>query len=413
MRARKQLLAMTAIFAALVLVAALLGRRSRGVVDPDPRASTFVHGPGGVSGLWDALPAIGVDVGRLRERPRELPRDSASGGAALLVLAPSAAISPLEIKGLLEYNGRSSGGGDLVVAGASAAELMRCFGYEVRPMVRDSVRAVDRATGRDAAVWVYATLAQANPRQEGTSTFRGAAPGCEPEFARRTDTLLATTRGPAALLLERDRAGQVILIADVGLFRNRRVRETSAGPYVLTLLARRYARVTFDEYHHGYGRSGSLARAVIAWSARSPLGWVVWQAAIVGVLALFVAGIRFGPPRAVLQRTRRAPMEHVRALATALAAARGHDVAISVLVQGLRRRLLPAGRGARAGSEDTKRWLDALERRGLPRESRSALETLKNLMKPGQDEAAVLRAANAVEDVWDTLRHSTATSWRH
>jgi hypothetical protein len=413
MRARNRLLTMTAIFAVIVLIAALLGRRSRGVIDPDPRASTFVHGPGGVSGVWDALPALGVGVRRLRARPRALPRDSTPGRAAILVLNPSAPISPLEVHGLLEYNARSVGGGDLVVAGSSASELMRCFGYEAKSMGRDSARAFDRSSGRDVAVWVRATLAPASSERETTPTFRGAAAGCEREYAKRTDTLLTTTHGPVALLLQRDRAGEVILIADVGVFRNRRVRETSAGPFILTLLAGRYSHVTFDEYHHGYGSSGSLARAVTGWSARSPLGWAVWQAAIVGVLALLIAGIRFGPPRTVLQRTRRAPMEHVRALATALASARGHDVAISILVRGLRRRLLPAGRATRAGAEDARRWIDSLERRGLPRESRSSLETLKHLMKPGQDEAAVLRAANAVEDVWDTLRHSAATSWRH
>jgi hypothetical protein len=133
---------------------------------------------------------------------------------------------------------------------------------------------------------------------------------------------------------------------------------------------------------------------------------------MVGVLALLVASVRFGPPRTALQRKRRAPMEHVRALATALAAARGHDVAIAVLVQGLRRRLAPAGRAHRGGGDEAA-WLAALERRGVPKPARPALERLKQLMKPGQDEAAVLRAANDVEDVWDTLRHSAPASWRH
>jgi hypothetical protein len=131
---------------------------------------------------------------------------------------------------------------------------------------------------------------------------------------------------------------------------------------------------------------------------------------IAGTLALLAAGVRFGPPREVLPRKRRASLEHVRALATALAAARGHDVAISVLIQGLRRRLNP---GARMRADARSDWLDTLEGRSLSPRARDSVRELKALTKPGQDEAAVLRAANAVEDVWDTLRHSAPTSWRH
>jgi hypothetical protein len=279
-------------------------------------------------------------------------------------------------------------------------------------MPRDSARATGAVAGAPA-LWISATLSRSTDARDERSAFRGAIRPCDREDARRTDTILASGRGPVVLRLQRAGGGEVLLIADVGLFRNRRVRESAAGPFILTLLARRYDRVTFDEYHHGYGMSGSLARVVLAWSARSPLGWAVWQAAIAGVLALLVAAVRFGPPRTVKQGARRAPMEHVRALATALAASRGHDVAIAVLVQGLRRRLQPAGKGSRAGASDARRWLDSLESRGLPDRARSALGTLRTLMKPGQDEAAVLRAANAVEDVWDTLRHSTPASWRH
>jgi hypothetical protein len=154
---------------------------------------------------------------------------------------------------------------------------------------------------------------------------------------------------------------------------------------------------------------------------RSPLGWGIWQAGIASFLGLLAAALRFGPPRALLARRRRASLEHVRALATALAAARGHDVAISVLVQGLRRRLASKGVGSRVATGETgapggmkrareREWLDTLDRRVLAPGARESLTALRQFTNPGQNAEAVLRAANAVEDVWDTLRHpATAT----
>ena len=65
-------------------------------------------------------------------------------------------------------------------------------------------------------------------------------------------------------------------------------------------------------------------------------------------------------------------MEHVRALATALAAARGHDVAVRLMIQGLRRRL---SRGARA-TPDLEAWLESLGPSVRTARGREALESL-------------------------------------
>ncbi|HTS89732.1 MAG TPA: hypothetical protein VMG41_14665, partial [Gemmatimonadales bacterium] len=103
----------------------------------------------------------------------------------------------------------------------------------------------------------------------------------------------------------------------------------------------------------------------------------------------------------LLDRRRRSPLEHVRALATALAAAQGHDVAIEEIIEGLRRRLLPAGQRS---SGDWRAWLDHLVNQVRGSRARDAATTLQALARPGQSAAGVLRAANAVEDVWEELR---------
>jgi hypothetical protein len=170
---------------------------------------------------------------------------------------------------------------------------------------------------------------------------------------------------------------------------------------VLGWVAGRYDRVIFDEYHHGFGASGSLAGSVVGSSARTPWGWAVWQAAAVGVLALLFGAIRFGPARSGIERRRRSPLEHVRALARALSAARGHDVAIAALVRGLRRRVVPPAIRARG---DAAGWLRQLDGSLLSPRGREALGELRSLTRPGQPSSGVLRAANAVEDLWEELR---------
>jgi hypothetical protein len=173
---------------------------------------------------------------------------------------------------------------------------------------------------------------------------------------------------------------------------------------MLGLVTPRYQRVIVDEFHQGFAASGtSLAGATLAWSARSPWGWIVWQLVGVGVIALVASGIRFGPARQVILRRRRSPLEHVRALATALAAARGHETAVRLMAQGLRRRLSRAGR---PGPADLDRWLAGLASSLRTERGRGALATLTDAASGSPTSAGVLEAANAVETLWDELKTS-------
>jgi hypothetical protein len=216
------------------------------------------------------------------------------------------------------------------------------------------------------------------------------------------DTLLITTGNRlVAVRLRFAGGGAATLVSDGGLFTNRSVRETDAGVEMLGLLADRSRTVYVDEYHQGFREGGSLGAEVLSWSRRSPWGWAGWQLAAVGVLALLASAVRFGPVVPAIERKRRSPMEHVRALATALAAARGHDVAVRLMVRGLRRRLSQDARAERQPIDD---WLAALGDRVRTPRARAAVRTLQQLIIPPQPADAVLRAANAVEDVWQEQR---------
>ena len=156
-----------------------------------------------------------------------------------------------------------------------------------------------------------------------------------------------------------------------------------------------------DEYHHDYGAHGSLTGAILSWSGRTPLGWVLWQAVLVGILALLASMVRTGPIRALPTPSRRSALEHVGALARTLAASKGHDVAVLALVRGLRRRLSADGKPVR---DDPRAWLAGLRERVRSGPARRAVAHLMELTRAGQGTSEVLAAANAVEEIWQELR---------
>ena len=386
----------------LVALAAGLGQRENRSEQQDPRASSYIPGPRGARALAEALSRLGVRVERFRRRPRQLQvnRDSV-GRSILAVIDPVVGISASEVQDVLGWH-TSPTGGDLLLAGPASGRLMRCFGF--RPDVRSGDSIPIRAPGAWPKVGVILASSSDTVISDSSRVSDEGVTSCAVPALIRIDTLLTTGTGRvvAMRLVRGDMDRQVLLLADAELLRNRSLRQTEAGPFVLGLLAGTYARVIFDEAHQGFGSGGSLADATLAWSLRSPWGWVAWQLALVGVLILLAGAIRFGPVRPVIQRRRRSPLEHVRALATALAAARGHDVAIAAVVQGLRRRLLPAGQRGR--TENWRSWVERLALNVRSARAKDAAHTLQSLTRPGQPPDGVLRAANAVEDVWEELR---------
>ncbi len=401
MRPRAELGLSAGLLLGLGLIAVALGsRRTQPVPDESPR-STYLTGPGGASAFAEGATRLGVKVERYRRPTAALAApDSASGQELVAVLGPTVALSAAEAVHLLGLPV------DLLLAGGTSAAAMRCLGYQVAPRrpPRSSPTRVPAESEDRPPPRVWATLTQhAERRIVDSAGYEGRKVACDVPTPARVDTLLATRRGRAVvvrLTYPGDRA--VTLVADDRLFRNRAMRHTSAGSQMLALVGPRYQRMVVDEYHHGYQEAGSLSGTALAWSTRSPWGWLVWQLAAVGVIALLASGIRFGPVRTAIERRRRSPMEHVRALATALAAARGHDVAVRLMIQGLRRRL---SRGARA-TPDLEVWLAELGPSVRTPRGREALESLGATIRRAPDADSVLVAANAVETLWEELKPS-------
>ena len=398
MRPRVRLALVWGGLAALVILAFALGRARRPAELGDRRASTFLTGPAGARGLADALERLEVRVERWRGRIREFVTQPArSGRFALALLDPGTGLEATEIAALAEWH-RSGTGGDLILAGNGTDELMACFGwvageFSLNPLPVRSPAGPQQDNPAEISVFLEPEVPPA--------TAEPAELICNPVPIASIDTILMAPDGRVAAIRVHpgDRRTSVLLLSDADLVRNRTLRETDTGPVVLGLFVEPYDLIVFEERVHGFGTSGSLGRALLRWSRRSPWGWAAWQLAIVGLLALLVGAVRFGPIRSVITRRRRSPTEHVNALATALSARGGHDVAIAALIRGLRRRLAPS----QPAASDPGPWLRELVERAPTPTAREQAGVLLALSAPGQSGSAVLEAANAVEDLWEEM----------
>lgn len=407
MQPRVELAVGVVVLAALAVGVAALGTRGRREPDLDRRRSTFLTGPEGARGFADALERLGVEVDRFRLRPASLAAADLGGGRTVLaLLGPVDRPDLLEATAIVAFAGRN----DLLLAGPATNAVMRCYGYAARFRPTAIAAMLPGLPASESAIRVRAVIARAaNGTVTDSSAWGedGRIASCKVPEPLRVDTLLRTAGGRvAALRLALDGGRAVTLVADDGLFSNRALRSSGAGPFALRLVAGRYRRMVVDEYHQGFGPSGSLLRAVVGWSLRSPWGWAAWQLAGVGLIALVAAAVRFGPILPAPGRKRRSPLEHVRALATALAAARGHDLAVRLMAQGLRRRLTRGPQTVRGAAlrADPRPWLAGLASHLRSGRGREAAAELLALTGRPQDADGVLHAANVVEDVWEDLK---------
>jgi len=373
----------------------------------DPRLSTYLAGPHGAKGLAQTLRRLGMTVEQRRHPYFDLAGDSAQPPPRReAVLLAFLDIDPPTARELATVRDYVTHGGRIFVAGVTGIET--CFGYRSRRLRRgaqaDSSPVVSGAWRLPRAGRVLERIPAESLAPAPAERPQGDR--CAPRLAARVDTLLGVRGGrPLAVRLSFPTGGEALLLADGGFLTNRSLKETDAGLAVLPWFADgRTRRVVVDEYHQGFGAGGSLLVASAAWLVGHPPGWAILQVVGVALVALATVAVRFGPPRAGVERRRRSPLEHLEALAAGLEGAGGVDTAVALTVSGLRRRL---GRAGALSVEGQRSWLAALEL-GLPTATgRNAVRELQRTIdQPGGPERA-LAAAQAVEDVWEQLRPQT------
>jgi len=397
----------------LLLVVALAlavwaGRRAGGPPPViDDRASTLVSGPDGSRALYDVLVRLGVPVERRRTPLFDLATDAERRPAALAVLDPPQALVSAELAQVVRFVKE----GGAVVAANTGGGITRCVGWDVAYRFdftqTDSFRVVEPEGNLVLpAVTNYLRPPSTRKGERDARRLRGGDiedSQCETLLPLAQDTLLRLADGrPAAVRLRYRGGGSVTLVADAGYFRNRTWRETTVPEFVTPLLVPpRRGRLAWDEYHQGFGRSASLPRELVGWLLRAPGGWALLQLVAVLLIALALIGVRFGPARAVIERRRRSPIEHLEALAAGLEGAAGVDTSVALTVSSLRRRL---GRTGVLAPGEQRSWLSTLELALPTAAGRNAVRRLQRILnQPGGPERA-LAAAQAVEDVWTELR---------
>ena len=347
MQARREL---TFGLAAAVLLGALLVERAAQTPTDamDLRLSTYRSEPNGAKAWAQAVEGLGRRVSRWERPLLALPADQV--GTLFVVLAPD---SWLDFSEQLQLTRWVRQGGDLLVAGGGLESVLWCNGWRRDSMPSGGLEGRFDLEGRSFVIPKLQYRLGRVPDSLYVDSTRASDLG--PRFCRgprtlRVDTLLRAPSGsPIAVRSWIRGGGSITIVADAEIFTNRAVRRTPAGEFALSLVPGGTKRVLVDEYVHDFGSRGSLLGAILAWSSRDPLGWGLWQVVVVGMLALVLGGVRTGPLRKLALPSRRAALEHVQALARTLGASRGHDVAIALLVRGLRRRLSATGRAPRDG----------------------------------------------------------------
>lgn len=389
MRPRTELAAGLVVVALLGALAVALGIRAAGPETGDGRRSTYLTGPMGARGWAAALEQLGVELERYRRRepPAEPP-------PMFALIDPSRPVTPWSAA---QWMTLADSGTELLVAGRGARALMECVGWSTQFVMAQP--ALDSSSLRITEILVPAVAGE----DREARLADGTAAECERGVASEAVVLMTRDSQPAALRLLLDSGGRLTLVADGRLFSNAAVRDTRAGEFTLGLVAGRTDRIVVDEYSHGFGPGGGMLAAAGDWVRNSPARWTLLQLALLLLLALATAAIRFGPIQRLPRPSRRSALEHVRALATALGAARGHQVAVAAMVQGLHRRLGRQGELPRAQQDA---WLAGLEPVMRTTEGRDAVTRLRQWVHDASGAGTVRDAALAVEDVWQDLRPS-------
>ena len=402
-----------ALFALAVAVATAAGLRNALGGAEGGTPSAFLAGPDGAKAVYDVLQRLGRPVERRRTPLYDLSRVRRPP-ALLVVLDPPDDLTAAELEQVVRY---VRSGGQVLAAGDGGG-ITRCTGWDAHTAFLKGYAGDSQPVQQPVPALELPSVTAVLRPLDSLRTVRGQdtrrrvrrdldrESGCDGLALPRQDTLLRTEHAkPVILRLRYPGGGLITLAADPGYFRNRAWRTTDVPPFMVPLLTPgTRGRVTWDEYHQGFGRSGSLEGAVLDWLARTPAGWALLQLVAVGLLALAAAAVRFGPARSVIDRRRRSPLEHVEALAVSLQGAGGVDTAVALIVAGLRRRL---GRAGVAQPDEQRAWLGALELVLPTTRARDAVRRLQQAQtQPGGAERALV-AAQALEDVWEELRPQT------
>jgi hypothetical protein len=253
-----------------------------------PRSSSYATAPAGLAAYASLLERSGSAVRRLRRPVRERPPAT---GETLVVLDPDV-IEPAEGKAIGAW---VRAGGRLLAGGARDASWLS----EVLPRPPRW----GPAPAGDAHVLVPV------PETAGVRRVRTAEGGGW-ERLRGALPVVGPARAPLVVVARRGR-GAVVLLGDASPLQNRLLAQADDAALGLDLAGGR--PVAFLETVHGYGVARGLA------GLPAQVRWALLGLLLAGLLAIWSAGRRLGPPEDDERPPPPPRIEYVDALASALA----------------------------------------------------------------------------------------------
>lgn len=276
----------------------------------DRHPTTHSAGPGGYKALYLWLKAQGVPLQRWERPLHTLPSEA----KVLFIAEPVLIPSKEELYALGAWVRQ---GGSLVLAARPPNPVLERFGLE----------ADDQAT---SVVAEGATHFQPGPYTAGVNTIlRWQGSGL---WSSRPEAVSHISQSDRSLLaVIREGKGRIIALSAPELFNNKSLRDGDHATLALNLLLCHLGKglLLVDEYHHGYGRVGSVSQYFL----RSGASALLLQGMLVMLTLWSAFGRRFGLARPIVPPERRSSMEYVRFMAQLFQKANARRLALRAMVR--------------------------------------------------------------------------------
>lgn len=278
----------------LSLVSGIAGSAPAG----EQASSSFATSPGGVAAMAQLLAEHGHPVVR---DTRPLSDQGSLPGDTLFIVDPTSWTSG-DTGAVARF---LASGGQVVVAGQPPGDglLSALFSSGLGPTW--SSTPVDGPARSVASGPLTAGIESVTSGTAGSFAHSGSG---VPVLAAQKRAFAITTGGAD------DHDGTAVLVASSTAFTNAALGDRDNAAFALNLAGSAGGTVVFDEYDHGYGRSGSGLAGLPPWWR---WGLVVALGAV--VVWMLSAGRRFGPVEATERPLIPARVEYVDAVAIALA----------------------------------------------------------------------------------------------
>ncbi|MDR0842880.1 MAG: DUF4350 domain-containing protein [Acidobacteriota bacterium] len=342
---RKIMLVAGVVFAVLIAAAALL-------LPPDSDAiaapTTWSTDSAGAKAAFLLLKEMGYPVRRYEDSPTELPkavaalaaseasasRNAARVNATLILAEPSMAAGREELKALHQF---VQDGGRLIAIGSTVSMMLPGMSPETPLETPSGGGAVIRPSPVEVMAWdKFPALAPTDiTRAAPQITMAPRAYWNSPDAALALYGKMGKT-GQMGQMGREDRAvvvrypygeGTVLWWAAATPLTNAGLKEPGNLEFFISCLGGRENPILWDEYFHGYRRSGGDSSEVRLFAI------LLIQAGLLGLAAVWTFSRRSGPVRQPLPESRLSPLEFVETLGNLYHRAKAASVVVDIYHQ--------------------------------------------------------------------------------